>query len=108
MISVNRNNIKHALINVLMNCIQASEENGVVYVTVQACCDVVRVYIKDNGPGINKEDIEKVFEPFYTTKKGGTGLGLSSTYKIIKEHGGRITVNSPPGEGTQFDIVLER
>lgn len=106
-IKINRNNIKQSLINILLNCIQASKEGGAINIQVKGYEDKTEISIKDNGIGIKEEDLGKVFEPFYTTKKGGTGLGLSSTYKIIKEHGGYINISSKIGEGTQLDIVLE-
>jgi signal transduction histidine kinase len=67
----------------------------------------VEVIFKDSGTGIDTEDIDKVFYPFFTTKEQGTGLGLSIAQKIIEEHGGKITVESPgPNLGTIFKIVL--
>ena len=107
-ININRNNIKQALINVLLNCIQASREGGVINVQVKGYEDRIEINIKDNGIGIKKENIGKVFEPFYTTKKVGTGLGLSSTYKIIKEHKGNINISSELDKGTQFNIILKK
>jgi signal transduction histidine kinase/ligand-binding sensor domain-containing protein len=68
----------------------------------------VRITVKDNGPGINKNIVDKIFQPFFTTKPTGqgTGLGLSLSYDIIKAHGGIITVNSKENEGTEFIIIL--
>ncbi|MFZ5800793.1 MAG: ATP-binding protein, partial [Candidatus Omnitrophota bacterium] len=60
----------------------------------------------DTGIGISKQDLPHLFEPFHSTKKGGTGLGLAVTYGIIKEHGGEIKVESREGEGTEFVIEL--
>ncbi|NNF01747.1 MAG: HAMP domain-containing histidine kinase, partial [Bacteroidia bacterium] len=71
----------------------------------------IRIRIKDNGPGIPKGVIDKLFEPFYTTKPtgSGTGLGLSLCYDIVvKAHSGQLTVNSDPGEGAEFNIVLPK
>ncbi|MHC4778763.1 MAG: PAS domain-containing protein [Planctomycetota bacterium] len=68
----------------------------------------VRISFEDTGPGIGAEDIGKVFQPFYTTKEvgKGTGLGLAVSYRIIQDHGGRITVDTKAGEGTRFTIEL--
>ena len=107
-ISINRNNIKQALINILLNCIQASKEDGFINIQAKGYRDKIEINIRDNGTGIKKENIGKVFEPFYTTKKGGTGLGLSSTYKIIKEHEGNINIDSQWGKGTEFNIILKK
>jgi signal transduction histidine kinase len=67
---------------------------------------MVNIEISDTGPGISTESVEKVFEPFYTTKEKGTGLGLSIVYSIIKKHGGDITLDSKQGKGTCFNITL--
>jgi two-component system NtrC family sensor kinase len=67
---------------------------------------VCEVNITDTGYGIAAENLEQIFNPFFTTKKQGTGLGLSVTYGIIKEHGGRIDVQSEPGKETTFRVVL--
>ena len=68
----------------------------------------VRISVRDHGKGIAEEHLSRIFEPFFTTKMvgEGTGLGLSLTYNIIQEHGGSITVNSSPGNGCRFDIIL--
>jgi signal transduction histidine kinase len=62
--------------------------------------------ISDNGKGIPAQDLDKLFEPFFTSKKGGTGLGLTATYNIISKHDGSIEVDSEPGVGTSFTISL--
>lgn len=66
----------------------------------------VRITIKDNGHGIPKSDLNKIFDPFFTTKENGSGLGLATSYSIINQHKGIITVNSEPENGTQFDVLL--
>jgi signal transduction histidine kinase len=72
--------------------------------------DCVQIEIEDNGPGISEEMKDKIFQPFFTTKKGteGTGLGLSITNDIIKAHGGELEVRSEPGEGTTFSINIQQ
>lgn len=107
-VNINRANIKQAFINIIINCIQAVDEGGKIIIIVRNDKDKVRISIKDNGKGIQKKDLKKIFEPFYTTKKEGTGLGLSSTYKIIKEHEGHIFINSKINEGTEFLIDLDK
>ncbi len=64
------------------------------------------VEFKDNGGGMPEEVLQKIFEPYYTTKQKGTGLGLTNTQNIIFNHGGTISVKSKPGEGTMFVIAL--
>jgi signal transduction histidine kinase len=66
----------------------------------------VWITIADTGPGIAAEHLRRIFDPFFTTKEQGTGLGLSLSYGIIKEHGGEFTVASRPGEGATFTIAL--
>ena len=67
---------------------------------------VVRIDVTDTGPGIAPENRARIFEPSFTTKRGGHGFGLSTSYRIITNHGGRIVAESPPGEGTTFHITL--
>jgi signal transduction histidine kinase len=64
----------------------------------------VRIVFRDTGDGIPADRLPLVFEPFYTNKEGGTGLGLSITHNIVSEHGGRIEVESRPGEGSSFTV----
>jgi PAS domain S-box-containing protein len=66
----------------------------------------LRVVVSDDGPGIPAEDLSRVFDPFYTTKRTGTGLGLSVTYGIIQDHGGTVRVSSEPGRGTTFTLTF--
>jgi len=66
----------------------------------------VKVTIKDHGTGISDENMQKIFDPYFTTKKSGSGLGLSTCFSIIKKHGGHISVESEPGVGTTFNIYL--
>ena len=68
--------------------------------------DYVKIVFKDFGCGIPTEDLEKVFDPYFSTKTGGTGLGLATVHSVIRRHGGRITVSSEVGEGTEFIILL--
>jgi signal transduction histidine kinase len=67
---------------------------------------MIRVSIEDNGPGISRENLEKIFIPFFTTDPAGTGLGLPICRKIIQAHGGTIEVSSVPGVTTQFRVIL--
>lgn len=107
-VNVNKGNIKQALINIIINCIQAVGKSGIIFIVIKNYEEKIIINIKDNGKGIKKRDLGKIFEPFFTTKKEGTGLGLSSTYKTIKEHDGHIFVNSEIGKGTEFVIELKK
>jgi signal transduction histidine kinase len=72
----------------------------------EASHEALAVYITDTGKGINVENLDKIFNPFFTTRQQGTGLGLSITQKIVEQHGGGISVDSTPGNGTTFIIYL--
>ncbi|MEJ2169406.1 MAG: ATP-binding protein [Desulfobacterales bacterium] len=105
---LDENQIEQVFINLLLNALQAVDENGVVTVrtAVDSANASVRVEISDDGCGIAINDIKKIFEPFYSTKKKGTGLGLAVSYGIVNNHGGDIRVISAPGEFTRFTIEL--
>jgi signal transduction histidine kinase len=82
-------------------------ENKKIIVRTRAVTDrVVQVQVRDFGPGIAEKDRARIFEPFYTTKQSGLGMGLALTRSIIETHGGRITIASKPGAGTtsSFDL----
>jgi signal transduction histidine kinase len=106
----NANQLQQVLMNLLINAQQAmkGEPGHITVRTMPGGNDNVKIEIIDNGPGMPPEIKDKVFEPFFSTKPSGegTGLGLSVSYGIIKEHNGTITVNSAPGEGSAFTIVL--
>jgi two-component system, NtrC family, sensor kinase len=105
---LDENQIEQVFINLLLNALHAIEENG--RVTVQSAVDSkqnkVRVEIADNGYGIAADDIKKIFEPFYSTKIKGTGLGLAVSYGIVKNHQGDIRVFSVPGKITRFTVAF--
>ncbi|MBL8012768.1 MAG: ATP-binding protein [Candidatus Omnitrophica bacterium] len=100
--------IKQALLNIMLNSIEAMSENGHLQLTTQLSTDhkVLIITIADNGCGIPKEDLSRIFDPFFTKKEKGTGLGLSITHGIIKEHRGKIFVESTLGQGTTFHVQL--
>jgi two-component system NtrC family sensor kinase len=100
--------LQQALVNVLLNGIQAMDQGGTISVSTSfdEPAQSVEVRISDNGCGIPQSRIEHIFDPFYTTKEKGTGLGLSVAYGIVSRHGGSMEVSSTPGEGTTFAIRL--
>ena len=103
-----QNQIKQVFLNLIINASHAIKEKGTIEIRSHATNEHIKVQIKDNGSGISKEQMSKVFDPFYTTKPvgEGTGLGLSISYGIIEEHKGEITVKSQVGKGTIFTILL--
>jgi len=99
--------IKQALNNIISNAIQAMNENGEINIRAEQCSpEMVQVAIRDNGPGIREEDLDKIFEPGFTLKKDGSGLGLAIVRKIILEHSGKVSCTSETGKGTEFFIYL--
>ena len=98
--------IKQALVNLMKNSMQAMTRGGVLTLETGVLGDGVWVSIADTGVGIPPEGLGRIFEPFFTTKKKGTGLGLMIVSRIIRDHGGRIDVESHPGKGTTFRIWL--
>ncbi len=103
--------LQQVVLNLLNNgrqAIQAHQPSGKICISTSVTGDRVLIQIEDNGPGISAENLSKIFNPFFTTKPigKGTGLGLSLCYGIIREHGGAITAQSPPGHGAIFQIEL--
>jgi len=99
--------LKQVFWNLGVNAMDAVSEGGVVDIYTTGNSNAVEVVFKDSGNGISREDIDKIFYPFFTTKEKGTGLGLSIAQKIIEEHGGKIEVDSEgEGSGSMFKILL--
>ncbi|ORJ62855.1 ATP-binding protein [Geothermobacter hydrogeniphilus] len=105
-IAFDSNKLKQALLNLLANAMDAMPEGGRLDVSVEPEGDGVAIVIQDTGTGMSAEQLELIFEPFYTSKGEGTGLGLAITHNIISEHGGRIDADSTPGAGSCFRIWL--
>lgn len=102
------NQIKQVFLNILTNAVDAITPPGQVNITTSCAGNKVSVAIADTGKGITKEEMERLFLPFFTTKEvgEGTGLGLSVSYNIVKSFGGEILVESIPGKGSVFTVVL--
>jgi PAS domain S-box-containing protein len=104
-ITADKSKLKIAFSNILINAIEAMEENkGELAVSMHATPDVYTVSIRDNGIGIAEENLSKLFEPFFTLKKNGMGLGLASSYSILQSHRASIHVESGVNKGTNFII----
>lgn len=101
--------IKQAVLDLLINAQQAMPTGGILELIVAPDGpDHVRIDVRDCGPGIPRDQQEAVFRAYFSTKKGGTGLGLASARQIIREHGGTIRVHSDPPNGACFTILLPR
>src|SRR5215213_703313 len=109
--------LRQVFVNVIANAVDASQENSAVMISTellpsetngdgQPPKNYARITIADHGKGMDQATRDRIFEPFFSTKKRGTGLGLAIVKQIVEQHGGRITVASEPGKGSQFNIDL--
>lgn len=103
-ISLDERLMKQAVLNVIKNAISAMPAGGELVVSTGVQGDEVVLRISDSGTGIPDELLDKIFEPYFTTKDFGSGLGLTLVYKIVKEHFGEISVSSKEGAGTAFEL----
>jgi PAS domain S-box-containing protein len=106
MVRANAADLRRVFTNLIINALQAMPDGGTLIVGSQSEGQRVHMWIRDTGAGIAEEDRSKLFLPYFTTKHGGTGLGLSGAQKIVLALGGDIRFQSEPGKGTQFDIYL--
>jgi len=100
--------MKQALLNVVQNAEAAMTSGGKLTITTADMEEEVFIIIADTGTGISEENLSKIFEPYFTTKESGTGLGLTVLFKIVKEHQGEVIVSSREGKGTVFTIALPK
>jgi signal transduction histidine kinase len=100
--------IEQVVLNLIHNAIQAMEEGGTLTVTTCADGDRMVITFRDTGKGIAPTELRKIFQPFYTTKHRGSGLGLPIVMKIAEAHGGSIQIESEPGQGTIATLRLPR
>ena len=109
--------LRQVFVNVIANAVDASQENSPILISTelltpetdgdgQAPKNYARITIADQGKGMDQTTRERIFEPFFSTKKRGTGLGLAIVKQIVEQHGGRISVSSEPGKGSKFNIDL--
>jgi len=108
---IDKEQIKQVIMNVILNAIQSIEGRGEVEISTRMFSKdsserFLQIEVRDTGVGIEEGDLENIFNPFFTTKKDGNGLGLSISHQIIQEHGGYMVADSKPGEGTAFYINL--
>jgi signal transduction histidine kinase len=102
----NYNHLYQAILNIFLNSIQALEKSGTINVVIEKTGDKGIILISDNGKGIAPDIIEKITQPFFTTKETGTGIGLHLTTKIINKYGGKFEIKSELNKGTEFKIIL--
>jgi two-component system NtrC family sensor kinase len=116
MVCADRHSLEEIFINLIVNACQAMPNGGEIEIRATAPSpslslgvresNNVIIAIQDNGPGLPPDQLKRIFEPFYTTKASGTGLGLYVVKQLVEKNGGRVQVRSKPGSGTAFDILL--
>jgi signal transduction histidine kinase len=94
------------ILNLTLNSIQAVGQEGEVHISARKQDQTVRIDVCDNGIGIEEADLEKIFDPFYTTKENGTGIGLYVVHQIVTQHGGQILVKRNKIRGMTFSVLL--
>ncbi len=105
-VNLDQRYFKQALLNIIKNAIHAMPDGGALRVSTQTRGDRVLLRVSDNGVGMTEEVMNKIFEPYFTTRDFGSGIGLTLVYKVVKEHMGDISVISKEGRGTTFTITL--
>ena len=104
---LDKNQIRQVFLNIFKNSFEAMPEGGRLYISTEVSGDNVAVCISDTGSGIAEEDIQKIFDPFYSSKVDGTGLGLALTKKTIEVHGGEMFCESTVGVGTTIHLIFQ-
>ena len=107
-VTADREMMRRAILNLVLNAVDVMPEGGNLVVTSYDGAKGFELEIADSGPGLTREQIARVFDPFYTTKATGTGLGLSIVHRIVEAHGGKITAMNCPDGGAAFTIQLPR
>jgi signal transduction histidine kinase len=105
-VRIDPESLQAALLNLTLNAQQALPDGGQLMVRSRSTPQGIAIDLIDNGIGMDTATLNRAFDPFYSTKSGGSGLGLPTTRKIIEAHGGTLSVQSEPGRGTQFTIEL--
>ena len=100
--------LERVFFNLIVNAAQATQPGGAVTVKTRAGNGIVEIAIIDRGSGIDPKNMDNIFNPFFTTKPDGVGLGLAIVSKIVDQHGGKIAVESDPGKGSVFRVFLPR
>ena len=107
-VRVDRGQIRQVLFNLVKNAAEAMPGGGVLRIAVGATDRFVRFSVRDTGVGITPEQMSRIFEPYYTTKSGGSGLGMMIVQRIVRDHGGEIEIHSEPNRGTSVTVFLPR
>jgi signal transduction histidine kinase len=100
--------LHRVLSNLVLNALDAMPEGGVIELRTRGAGERVQIEVSDTGAGLTREECERLFTPYYTTKQHGTGLGLAIVQSVISDHRGSISVESRPGRGAKFRIELPK
>ena len=106
LVHADRDHVKQVLLNLMLNAVQAMTSGGTLTLEAEAVRDAVTLTVADTGPGIAPDVLPRVFDPYFTTKPGGLGLGLTIARRIVEAHGGALAVESEPGRGSRFSVTL--
>ncbi|MCR4283711.1 MAG: ATP-binding protein [Parcubacteria group bacterium] len=105
-ISGNLGQIKQVVLNILRNAVESMPDGGDLTIEIKTVGESIKINITDTGKGMTEEVLKNIFNPFFTTKSSGTGIGMTISLKIIEDHGGHINVESEYGKGTTMSISL--
>lgn len=105
-VSADPGKMKEVFWNLGVNALQAMPDGGILLVSTAIEGDMVTISFSDTGVGMSEDEMEKIFFPFFTTKRTGTGLGLSTAFRAVEDHGGRLTVQSARGAGSVFTVII--
>lgn len=103
---IDRNQVKQAFFNVIKNAIHAMGQNGLLKISIDIDDDFLNMHFDDNGTGIDEKHFSKIFDPYYSTKNSGSGLGMMIIQRIMRNHAGQIAIKSLPGEGTRVTLMF--
>jgi two-component system, NtrC family, sensor kinase len=108
LVQIDKGQIQQSIMNLIINAVEATDAGGTISIstTYKPELETIEIAVSDTGEGISEKDLVRIFDPFYTTKDSGNGLGLAITHGIIEQHNGTIDVDSQPGRGATFTIKL--
>ncbi|WP_168433581.1 two-component system sensor histidine kinase NtrB [Pontiella sulfatireligans] len=107
-VAVDETQVKQVFFNVIKNALQAMDDGGILKIETHVSDRFVSVALEDNGPGIDPDQLGAIYEPYYTTKTEGTGLGMMIVQRIMRDHGGEIEINTEFGRGTRLTLRFPR
>jgi len=104
--TADREMVRRALLNLVLNAVDAMPDGGRLELAADGDGSRLELAVADSGPGLSEENLGRIFEPFVTTKQGGTGLGLTIVERIAEVHGGTVAAENVPGQGARFTLSI--